>query len=186
MSQMRRKKNYTGLVANIPNVIFFFFFRFGITSLYTVVFGRFPRPKKCHFWIFGTFWKVTIFFRHSILIICHFGHFSFSTLFLNVARYTLSAISGTRINMRFIFIFILLFFLKLFLKNKNGQHSSCWQRPRKHCFFLKLFPKPHSFGRFPLQKWNFQGPKFWSKMPKKQVIFQTNFFFHFSPSSSHH
>ena len=34
-----------------------------------------------------------IFFRHSIIIICHFGHFSFCTLFLNVARYRLLAIS---------------------------------------------------------------------------------------------
>ena len=39
----------------------FFLFRFDLTSLYMVVFGRFPRPKKCNFWpkncIFGTFLK---------------------------------------------------------------------------------------------------------------------------------
>ena len=36
-----------------------FFFRFDLNSMYTVVFGRFPRPKKYIFWpkkwIFGTF-----------------------------------------------------------------------------------------------------------------------------------
>ena len=37
------------LVANIPTVIYFFF-RFGLTSLYTVVLGCFPRPKKYQFW----------------------------------------------------------------------------------------------------------------------------------------
>ena len=47
MFQMKKKID-TGLVANIPTVINFF--RFGITSLYTVVSGRFPGPKKCHFW----------------------------------------------------------------------------------------------------------------------------------------
>ena len=36
------------LVANIPTVILFSF-RFGITLLYTVVFGRFSRPKKFNF-----------------------------------------------------------------------------------------------------------------------------------------
>ena len=33
-------------------------------------------------------------FKKSILIICHFRHFSLSTLFLNVALYTLSSISA--------------------------------------------------------------------------------------------
>ena len=39
----------------------FTFLRFGLISLYTVIFGRFPIPKKCFFWpekwIFGTFLK---------------------------------------------------------------------------------------------------------------------------------
>ena len=77
------------------------------------------------------FWKVTIFIRHSILMICHFGHFSFSTLFLNIAWYTLLAISGTNIftpiNVRFLrFLFL--------IKNKN-QHSGCWKRHRQRVFF---------------------------------------------------
>ena len=33
--------------------------------------------------------------KHFLLIICHFNHFSFFKLFLNIAWYTLSAISGT-------------------------------------------------------------------------------------------
>ena len=41
-------KIVTGLVANIPTIIFFF--RFGLTSLYMVLFSRFPRPKTCIFW----------------------------------------------------------------------------------------------------------------------------------------
>ena len=33
------------------------FFRFGLTSLHTVDFGRFPRPKKCHFGFLVLFLK---------------------------------------------------------------------------------------------------------------------------------
>ena len=51
MSQMK-KKIYTG---------------FGWTSLYTVVFGRFPRPKKCHLWpkkwIFVIFFSIKVFLK---------------------------------------------------------------------------------------------------------------------------
>ena len=43
-----KKKVETGLVANIPTVILIFF-RFGLTSPYTVVFGRLSRPEKFHF-----------------------------------------------------------------------------------------------------------------------------------------
>ena len=56
MFQMKKIK--TRFTANIPTVIHFFF-RFGLSSLYTVVFGRFPIPKKCNCWpkkwILGTF-----------------------------------------------------------------------------------------------------------------------------------
>ena len=55
-----------------------FLFRFGLTL---VVFGRFPRPKKWYFWpkiwFLALFRKVTIFFRHSIIIICHLVTFHF-------------------------------------------------------------------------------------------------------------
>ena len=45
------KKNETGFVANNQMVLFnFFSFRFVLTSLYTVVFGRFFNPKNLHFW----------------------------------------------------------------------------------------------------------------------------------------
>ena len=47
MSLMKKKYD-TEMVANIPMVIYFF--RFGIPSLYTVVFGQFSRPKICNFW----------------------------------------------------------------------------------------------------------------------------------------
>ena len=90
-----KKKNDTGLVANIPTVIFFF--RYGLISLYTVVFGRFPRPKKCNFWIVDTLLKSDNFLKHSLSIICHFGHCSFFMIFLNVAWYTILALSRTTI-----------------------------------------------------------------------------------------
>merc|ERR1712127_778297 len=68
----------------------------------------------------GLFSKVAIFLKHSILIICHGGHFSFSKLFLNVALYRLLAISApsffTPIDLRF-FLFLLCFdFFKLYLE----------------------------------------------------------------------
>ena len=53
MSQMKKKCMKDWLQT------FKFVFRFGITSLYMVIFGRFPRPKKFNFgpkkWIFGKF-----------------------------------------------------------------------------------------------------------------------------------
>ena len=101
----------------------FNFFRFCLTSLYTILFGRFPRPKKCHFclkriFLKKNFLKLTV-FRHSILIICHFVHISFSTLFLNVAWYMLLAISWTivltPINVRFFCFYFDLMFSIFFL-----------------------------------------------------------------------
>ena len=65
-----------GLVANIPTVIFFF--RIGITSLYTVIFGRFRDVKSA---IFGTCLKSDNFLNipsssFFILITFHFLSFS--------------------------------------------------------------------------------------------------------------
>ena len=81
-----------------------FIFRFGSTSL------------QCH----CTFLKVTIKKIHSILIICHFGHFSFSTLFLDFAQYMLSSISApsdfTPINVVFFQFLFCFYFLKLFFE----------------------------------------------------------------------
>ena len=66
------------------------FFRFCITSLYKVVFGRFPRPKKCNFWPKVNFWH--LFFKSYnyfwdfpsswfvILISFHFLSFSWTPL----------------------------------------------------------------------------------------------------------
>ena len=53
--ELKKKKSFlflmetndAWLVANIPTVIFFLL-RFDLTSMYTIVFGCFPRPKKCH------------------------------------------------------------------------------------------------------------------------------------------
>ena len=57
------KLNWNRITCKHPNN--HFSFRFGLTLLYTVVFGCFPGPKKWQFWpkkwIFWTFWKVTIF-----------------------------------------------------------------------------------------------------------------------------
>ena len=116
--------------------------------------------------------RENFFYLRFILIICHFGHSSSSMLFLNVARYRLLAISGTtvltpidvRLRKKF----------PAFEKEKYGQRSGCWQRP-KH-LKKKLFPKTYSFGPFLRQKWHFEGPKFWSKTPKKYVFFPTNQF----------
>ena len=129
------------------------------------------------FWHF--FFKVTIcltFHPHH----CHFGHFSFSMLFLNVARYTSVARRGTTdftpLDMRFLkFLFCCDF--KKFFWRKNGQNSSCWQCLRE---FFWLFSETLSFGRFvcfPSQKWNFEGTNFWSKTKQNHVFFHTNQFF---------
>ena len=60
---------------------FFSSFQIWFNFILLVFFGRFPWPKKCicwpKKWIFGMFLR-WIFFKHSILIICHGGHFSFS------------------------------------------------------------------------------------------------------------
>ena len=54
-----------------PNV--FLSFRFGVTSLFTVFFGSFPRPDNVIFWpkkcVLGTFLKSDIFLKRFILII---------------------------------------------------------------------------------------------------------------------
>ena len=111
-----------------------------------------------------------------------FGHFSFSRIFLNVARYMLSAISApsnfTPISVR-LFLFLFWFnFSKLFL-DKNNQHSGCWQCPRQRffCFVFLSLARLAVYSRFPRQKWNFQGPKFWSKIM---------FFFTLTNFSGHH
>ena len=62
----------------------------------------------------AVFLNVQIFLKHFILFICCVGHFSFSKLFLNVAWYTLSAISWTNfftpIDVRFFcFYFVSIF-----------------------------------------------------------------------------
>ena len=97
--------------------VFLSTFRFGLTLLYTF-FGGFLKTKKFiflhHNFIFCTFFEKEHFFRHSILIFCHFVQFSFSLLFLSVFRYTLVAISGTialtPIDVRFFgFYFVLIF-----------------------------------------------------------------------------
>ena len=117
-----------------PNV---WFFRFGLTSLDTVVFGRFGFFKSD-------------FFYYSILIICHFGHFSFSTCFLNITWYTLFAISWTTVLNPVDMIFLNHF---LFNFRKNSQHSSCFIVPGN----VLHFPHPRLthlaiFGCFPMQK----------------------------------
>ena len=87
-------------------------------------------PKK---WIFGTFLNT------PILIICHGGHFLFSKLFFNVARYTLSAISRTNfftpIDMHFFgFYFVLL--LKTFFWKKTINISVVDNVPGNDAFLL--------------------------------------------------
>ena len=83
------------------------------------------------------FIKVTICFKYSILIICHGGHFSFSKLSLNVAQYTLSAISVssnfTPINLRFSRFLLWFDFLKLYLEKKINKAS--FPKRQKTLFF---------------------------------------------------
>ena len=53
---------------------------------------------------------------------------------------------------------------KWVFEEKNGQHSGCWQGT-----FYLLFPKTHLIGFsgfFLRQNWNFESPKFWSKLKK--------------------
>ena len=169
------KKSKTWLVANIPRV---FFFRFDLPSLYTVVFDRYPRPKKISFWPkkwnFGTFFKSDDCLKKSILIICHGGHFSFSKLFLKVAKYTWSAESGNHFLTPQICVFFgfNFFFLKLYLE-KSFKIAVVGNVPGDILVFY-FFPSLSwlaVLGRFLRQIWNF-----WSKTQKKYVFFQTNQF----------
>ena len=88
-------------MANIPTVIIFFFsdliqlhsirsFSAAFRDLKSSIFSI-----KCRFGIFFTI----IFFRQSILIICHFGHLSFSTLFLNVESRSTKAFPQIEVKM---------------------------------------------------------------------------------------
>ena len=131
------------------------FFRFGITSLDTVVFGRFLRPKKCHFWpktwIFCTFFKSDNFLKHSILIICHGCQFSFYKLFFNVSQYTLSAIS---VPPNLTPIDVLFFGFSLCYLEKTNNIAVVNNVPDK-VFFPSLFPsltRLAVFCHFPRQK----------------------------------
>ena len=123
---------------------------------------------KSGFW--SLFWESEFFFKHSILIICNGGHFSFSNLFLNAAQYTLSAICA------FFLVFTMVWFFKALL-GKNIKIEVVGNVPGN--IFFYFFPSSSRlavFGRFPRQKWNFQGPKFWSKTQKKGSFFKlTNF-----------
>ena len=126
------------------------------------------------------FLTVTILFKHSILIICHGSHFSFSNFFLNVARYTLFAKSWTNfltlsICVFFRFKFFLSFFKALFRKtikiavdgNVPGNIFVFYLSPSLSCLAV--------LDHFPRQIWNFRGPKFRSKMPNN-TFFLTNQF----------
>ena len=73
---------------------------------------------KSGFWHFFQKWR--LFFKHSILIICHGGHFSFFKLFLKVAKYTWSAKSWNHflipIDLHFFRFLLCIDFLKLYLE----------------------------------------------------------------------
>ena len=103
-------------------------------------------PKK---WIFRTFFLVNIFLKHSILIICHVSHFSFSKLSLNVPWNTLSAISApsnfTPMDARFFWFLLCFDFFKLYVE-KNNNIAVVDNVPGN--VFCLFFPEPQSFGRF--------------------------------------
>ena len=105
--------------------------------------------------------------KHVIIIIYHFCHFSFCNVFLNVARYTLVAISAPPIlplSMRVFLVNIFFGWFFVALK-RNGLQSSCWQHPMEYFAFFS-FPRLTClvfFEHFPRQKINFEGPIFWLK-----------------------
>ena len=150
-----------------------------------VVLGSFPRPKKFNSWhkrwFFDTFLKSEIFVKRSILIICHFGHFS---IFELCSVY----VSCNKCPSDFTFWCAFFWFLlkkqniASFFLRKDGQHSGCWQRPREHLEFFIFY---QDFGCFPRQKENFQGPKntyqflesVHPKVPTKDFFFLSWIFF---------
>ena len=69
-----KKQIDPGLDANNRTVIYFFL-RFGLTVIYTVLFGRFPRPKKCHFWPKTAKATCVFYFFPSCTCLAVFGHF---------------------------------------------------------------------------------------------------------------
>ena len=83
---------YIGLVVNISMVVWPIS---DLVKLYTLL----TLKKNC------TFLNFFKFLKFSILIILYFCHFSFTKLFLNIARYTLSARSGNHFLTKHTFLF---------------------------------------------------------------------------------
>ena len=75
-------------------VLFSDWFNFTLYGNFLAVFRDHFRGNFWPKMICGTFWNSDIISKPSILPICHFGHFSFSKLFLNTAQYMLVAISS--------------------------------------------------------------------------------------------
>ena len=112
------------------------------------------------FWHFFEKWQY--FKNYFILIICHFGHFSFSKLFLNVALYTLVALSCSTIltptwcaffSSDFNFLITWVFFMVNIAVVSNVPGNGSY-------FTSSWDPLIWLFWPFPRQKGKFQGPNF--------------------------
>ena len=116
---------------------------------------------------------MTILFRHSILIICHFSHFSFLTLFLNVSWYRLLAITVPS-DFTPIDVHCFSFSFEAFC-GKIDQLKNCWQRPGQQSF--KTFSQTSLFWTFSDAKVKFSGSQVLVKNGKKSLFTLTNFSF---------
>ena len=154
------------MVVIIPAFLFFDVFAATLFTIFTVVFGRFPIPKKRQF----------------------LKHIPSSSFVISVTFFPeafperrLVYVSQNKWDYRFdpywcaflVSDFFLIF--KAFFKEKNCQHSGCLQCPRE---FFSFPPKTHLFGRFwPFSeaKMKFLGSKILVKTKKKTFFTVTNF-----------
>ena len=121
----------------LQTLVIFLFFRFGLTSPYTFVFGRFPRPRKCIFWPNKqSFWP-------SFLKKFHPRHLSFWSLFIFYvfseccSKYVIrNNVDPQSMSMFFLFCFyFVILFFKAFLEKKR---STLWllARSQATCIFF--------------------------------------------------
>ena len=139
---------------------------FYLNLLLTVVFGCFPKPKKCQVlskkWTFGASKKLTIYFYH----------FSFFPECRSVE------LISDKLDYRFdpyrcaFYWFLFCYnFLSFFEKNKNNI-PVVGNVPGN--FFSLIFPEIYLFGRFRLFS---EGPKLLKKTQNKTFFLHTNQFF---------
>ena len=128
---------------------------------------------------FCTFSNSEIKKKHSILIIFHYGQFSFSTLFLNFVRYSLLPISApfdfTPMDVRFFSSFYLfLKKFKAFMKKKKVNIAVVGNVPNNVLFYFS--PSLCQFWPFSEAKVKFSGSQMLVKNAKIHVFLHTNQF----------